>query len=232
MFVCKRLSIFDTQKQRELVDISFAIRKSLALVGESGSGKSLTLKALLDLLPSTLRRDLEYRWEYPIRRGETVSLVPQNPFTSLSPLTKIKHQFFTTPAHAAKLLELVGLGGEFLERYPPQLSGGQIQRVVIAMALAKEPKLLLLDEPTTALDPTLKETVLDLFLQLQRELGFLILFVTHEIASAAKLCEEMAVIKDGTIVESGATKDILSYPRTPYTKTLIASDFSQREFRQ
>ncbi|BCD62804.1 peptide/nickel transport system ATP-binding protein [Nitratiruptor sp. YY08-26] len=232
MFVCKRLQIFDTKKHKTLVDISFSLQSSLALVGQSGSGKSLTLKALLGLLPSNLKYSLDYTWKYTLQRGETVSLVPQNPFTSLSPLTKIKNQFFVPVDDAAKLLQLVGLDEIFLDRYPPQLSGGQLQRVVIAMALAKKPKLLLLDEPTTALDPHLKESVLNLFLQLQKELGFLILFVTHEIASAAKLCREMAVIKDGKIVESGLTQEILTEPKSEYTKILIASDFSQREFRQ
>ncbi len=230
MFVCKKLHIYNDT--RTFVDISFRIRKSLALVGQSGSGKSLTLKALLDLLPRGMRRELEVEWEYPIKRGETLSLVPQNPFTSLSPLTKIKNQFFTSPHHAAELLEMVGLGAEYLERYPPELSGGQQQRVVIAMALAKNPKLLLLDEPTTALDPKLRLSILELFATLQEKLGFLILFVTHDIASAQRLCEEMAVLKSGTIIESGLTQDIVRHPEKEYTKMLIASDFSHRKFRQ
>ncbi len=229
-FVCKRLRIYEPQ--RVIVDISFEIRHSLALIGESGSGKSLTLKALLDLLPSNLSKELEYEWEYPLLRGRTLSLVPQNPFTSLSPLTKIKDQFFAPLDRATKLLEMVGLDGSFLERFPPQLSGGQVQRVVIAMALASDPKLLLLDEPTTALDPDTKEMVLRLFASLQEELGFLILFVTHDVASAAKLCREAAVIQKGRIVESGAMQEVLAHPKQPYTKLLIESNFANREFRQ
>ncbi len=229
-FVCKHLRIYEPG--RVIVDISFEIRHSLALIGESGSGKSLTLKALLDLLPSNLKKELEYEWEYPLLRGRTISLVPQNPFTSLSPLTKIKDQFFAPLDRATELLEMVGLDGSFLERFPPQLSGGQVQRVVIAMALASDPKLLLLDEPTTALDPDTKEMVLQLFSKLQEELGFLILFVTHDVASAAKLCREAAVIQKGRIVESGTMQEVLHHPKHPYTKLLIESNFANREFRQ
>ena len=130
------------------------------------------------------------------------------------------------------MLQLVGLGGEFLDRYPPQLSGGQLQRVVIAMALAHKPKLLLLDEPTTALDPKLKESILQLLLDLQKKLGFLMLFVTHEIQSAVRVCDEIAVIKDGKIVEQGDAKNIIQNPKEAYTKELIAANFAQREFRK
>ncbi len=228
MFVLEKLEIWS--QERKLVDISLQIEQSLALVGESGSGKSLTLKALLGLLPKNLKSRLSVQWEYPLKRGVTLSLVPQNPFTALSPLTLIKNQFFSEDA--AKLLEMVGLDASFLERYPPQLSGGQLQRVVIAMALSHYPKLLLLDEPTTALDSDTKEMVLELFAKLQKELGFLILFVTHDITSAAKLCQEMAVIKEGRIVESGKTQAILGAPKEEYTKRLIASNFAMREFRQ
>ena len=229
MFWCK-LKIYN--ERRVFVDIVLKISRSLALVGQSGSGKSLTLKALLDLLPKGFVRELEVRWEYPLLRGETISLVPQNPFTALSPLTKIKHQFFVSLQEAQELLELVGLDGGFLERYPPQLSGGQLQRVVIAMALAHKPKLLLLDEPTTALDPKLKESILQLLLDLQKKLGFLMLFVTHEIQSAVRVCDEIAVIKDGKIVEQGDAKDIIQNPKEAYTKELIAANFAQREFRK
>ena len=228
-FVCKKLVIKDDR--RKIVDISLEITHSLALVGQSGSGKSLTLKALLGLLPSNLQSDLEIEWEYPLQRGKTVSLVPQNPFTSLSPLTKIVKQFLVPKEDAQRILELVGLDRSFLERYPPELSGGQVQRVVIAMALVQRPKLLLLDEPTTALDPETKAMVLKLLRELQEKLGFLILFVTHDIASAAKLCQEAAVIKSGTIVERGALSEIIQHPKTAYTKTLIESNFANREFR-
>ncbi len=228
MFVCKELKIYHDSKI--VVDISFSIKESLALVGESGSGKSLTLRALLDLLPSGFKRELEVEWEYPLIRGKTLSLVPQNPFTALSPLTLIKHQFFSPDAK--RLLELVGLDESFLYRYPPQLSGGQLQRVVIAIALSQNPKLLLLDEPTTALDSDTKALVLELFKRLQKELGFLILFVTHDIVAARELCKEIAVLKDGKIVESGDMEEVLKNPKSGYTKLLIESNFAFREFRK
>ncbi len=230
MFECKRLLIEDNE--RTIVDISFRIRESLALVGESGSGKSLTLKALLGLLPSNLHCKLEYEWDTKIIRGKTISFVPQNPFTSLSPLTKIKYQFLPAIAQAKELLELVGLDGSFLERYPPQLSGGQVQRVVIAIALSLQPKLLLLDEPTTALDPDSKMLIIDLLKKLQRKLGFLMLFVTHDIQSAKELCKEISIIQKGRIVESGLTQEVLANPKNSYTKILIESNFATREFRQ
>ncbi len=230
MFECKKLKIF-TDKE-VIVEIKFKIIHSLALVGESGSGKTLTLKALLGLLPKELKMELDYSWEYSLIRGKTLSLVPQNPFTSLSPLTKIKNQFFTPPQEAQKLLELVGLEASFLEKYPPQLSGGQLQRVVIAMALSQKPKLLLLDEPTTALDPKTKTKVLKLFQTLQKELNFLILFVTHDIASAKKLCKEIAVIRKGRIVETGKMEEVFNHPKEEYTKMLIESNFANRKFRE
>ncbi|MRI84101.1 MAG: ABC transporter ATP-binding protein [Nitratiruptor sp.] len=228
MFVCRELQIW--RGEELVVEIACRIRHALALVGASGSGKSLTLKALLDLLPKGFWRKLEVEWDYPLIRGRTISLVPQDPFTALSPLTTIRDQFFSE--EAPRLLELVGLDASLLDRYPPQLSGGQLQRIVIAMALSHRPKLLLLDEPTTALDPKSKEMVIQLFQKLQKELGFLILFVTHEIHVAQRLCQEIAVLKDGRIVEAGPMEEVLQAPKSPYTRALIEANFANRKFRQ
>ena len=173
----ERLSINDGSKK--LVDIAFEIKHSLGLVGQSGSGKSLTLKALLGMLPKNLQAQIEYDANFKLQAGKTVALVPQNPFTALSPLTKIKKQFFCSKERMEYLFEEVGLQKELMERYPPELSGGQLQRVVIAMALESTPKLLLLDEPTTALDPKTTEMILRLLLKLQQQMGFIMLFVTH-----------------------------------------------------
>ena len=126
----------------------------------------------------------------------------------------------------------MGLQKELLERYPPELSGGQLQRVVIAMALESAPRLLLLDEPTTALDPKTTQMILQLLLRLQEEMGFSMLFVTHEIAGAAKICEDICVIKEGRVVEYGKISSILQSPRDPYTKELIEADFASRGFRE
>ena len=218
--------------QRSLVDIDLEIKSSLALVGQSGSGKSLTLKALLGMLPDSMQCELQLENEFELIRGETLGFVPQNPFTALSPLTKIRNQFFVTMSKIEALFAKVGLQSELLDRYAPELSGGQLQRVVLAMALESEPKLLMLDEPTTALDPKTRVLILDLLKELQKEFGFKILFVTHDIASAQALCDEICVIKEGQVIESGRMQDILSDPKTEYTKTLIDANFANRDFRK
>ena len=209
-----------------LVDISFEIANSLALIGESGSGKSLTLKAILGLLPKNLECNLIAK-----NLQKPISIVVQNPFTALSPLTKIKDHFEVDNKKQCELLELVELDEAFLQRYPSELSGGQLQRVVIAIALSIDPKLLLLDEPTTALDSDTKDAVLNMIKKLQNRLGFKILYVTHDIESSKLICEDIAILKEGKIVESGKTLEILSNPKEDYTKTLIQSTFKNRGYR-
>ncbi|MDD2790235.1 MAG: ATP-binding cassette domain-containing protein [Sulfurimonas sp.] len=220
-----------THQEKTLVDISFSIENSLALVGQSGSGKSLTLKALLGMLPDSMECDFRYEADFELLAGKSIAFVPQNPFTALSPMTKIKKQFFIQNAEVKKLFAQVGLDGELLERFPPELSGGQLQRVVLAMALESNPKLLLLDEPTTALDPKNRVLILELLKKLQKEFGFKILFVTHDMNSAAALCEEICVIKEGRVVERGVLAQTIQAPLQEYTKTLIEANFANREFR-
>lgn len=215
-----------------LVDISFDIVNSLALVGQSGSGKSLTLKALLDMLPNSMKRELKLESKFELKAGKTLSLVPQNPFTALSPLTKIRKQFFADDRRVFELFSDVGLDKDLLERFPPELSGGQLQRVVVAMALESKPKLLMLDEPTTALDPENTKLILDLLKTLQKKEGFKMLFVTHDMNSASYLCEDICVIANGKVVESGIMQEILQSPKEDYTKTLIDANFANREFRE
>ena len=219
-------------QERELLNIAFDIKNTTALVGQSGSGKSLTLKAILGLLPSSMDVDIDIEAPFSLSRGKSVSFIPQNPFTALSPLTKISKQFFASKDDVAKLFEMLNLDMELYNRYPPNLSGGQLQRVVIAMALVNNPRLLLLDEPTTALDSYLKEEIIKSVAKLQKELGFYMLFVTHEVELASKLCEEMVILKDGKVVESGLSKDILTNPKDSYSKLLIKSSFANREFRK
>ena len=229
-FSCKRLII--NSKEKKLVDISFEIKHSFALVGQSGSGKSLTLKALLGMLPSNLQYSLDVDSNFEMKRGENIALVPQNPFTALSPLTKIKDQFLLDLNIAREYLEMVELKSEYLDRFPPELSGGQLQRVVIAMALALKPKLLLLDEPTTALDAHTKDGILTLIKNLQEEMNFLMLLVTHDVESSKKICHDIAIIKDGKIIERGKIDEVLEMPKTEYTKKLIESNFKNRNFRE
>ncbi len=214
-----------------LVDIAFDISSSLALIGQSGSGKSLTIKALLGMLPKEMNLQFEDNFDFELIGGKTVSFVPQNPFTALSPLTKIKKQFFSDIKRVQELFDEVGLSYGLLDRFVPELSGGQLQRVVIAIALESKPKLLLLDEPTTALDPDTKEMILQLLKKLQKKEQFKMLFVTHDITSARELCEDVAIIKNGKIIESGKMHEVMQNPKQEYTKILIEANFANRKFR-
>jgi ABC-type glutathione transport system ATPase component len=229
MMVIKQLRI--VHQSTTLVDISFAFERSLALVGQSGSGKSLTLKALLGMLPSSMQMKLELEAPFALKRGETVALVPQNPFTALSPLSRIRDQFFVSQQQRKALMAKVELDDQLLDRFPTELSGGQLQRVVLAIALGSNPKLLLLDEPTTALDPETRTRMIVLLKALQESLGFLMLFVTHDMTSAEALCDEICVIRDGARVEYGPMASVLHAPKTAYTRMLIDANFAHREFR-
>lgn len=144
-------------------------------------------------------------------------------------MTKIKDQFFCSLPRKLELLELVGLEPWILERFPSQLSGGQLQRVIIAIALTHQPKLVLLDEPTTALDSGSKTKILELINTLQKKLNLLILLVTHDINSIIGVCEHLIILKNGLIVE-GLYDTLLSHPKHPYTKSLIHSGFENRDF--
>lgn len=217
-------------KDKVLVDISFNILNSTALIGESGSGKSLTLKALLNLLPNSLDIDKSIYSNF-VLDFNSIGFIPQNPFTSLSPMTKITNQFFCSQEKKIEVLNLVDLDSSVLNKFPNQLSGGQIQRVVIAIALSKDVKLLLLDEPTTALDNENKQNIINLIKELKVKLDILILFVTHDIESIRSICENIVIIKNGEIIEKGLTNEILDNPQNEYTKILINSTFKNKKFR-
>lgn len=214
-----------------LVDISFKINSSLALVGESGSGKSLTLKALLNMLPTNLRVEKEIEYEFELD-SNTIGFIPQNPFLSLSTMTKIKDQMFCEFSKVEEVFKLLNLSLDILEKYPSQISGGQVQRVVIAIAISRDIKLLLLDEPTTALDFENKTNIINIVNSLKEQLGIKILFVTHDIATIENICDDIIILKNGKIIESGTTKEILENPQTAYTKLLISSSFKNKEFRK
>lgn len=215
---------------KTLVDINFKIEESTALIGQSGSGKSLTLKSILNQLPSNLSLKFDVNSTFELNNSN-VGFIPQNPFTSLSPMTKIKNQFFCNKHKKIELFKIVGLDETFLNRYPSELSGGQLQRVVIAIALSTDIKLLLLDEPTTALDENSKRVILELINKLQKDLDIITLFVTHDINSIKNICKNIVIIKNGKIIEYGKTETVLQNPNNDYTKNLINSTFENREFR-
>ncbi|MGE4383226.1 MAG: ATP-binding cassette domain-containing protein [Arcobacter sp.] len=224
----KNLKIYTNEKT--LVNLSFNITNSTALIGESGSGKSLTLKALLNLLPSSMKIDKDIDSDFELNY-DTIAFIPQNPFTSLSSMTKIKNQFFCSEEKKEEVLKLLDLDKSILNKFPPQLSGGQIQRVVIAIALSRNAKILLLDEPTTALDFENKNNIINIINDLKKQLNVLILFVTHDIDSIKDICNEIVIIKNGKVIESGLTQVVLSSPKENYTKRLINSTFKNKNFR-
>ena len=228
-------------KDKSLVNLlginkTLKIDSSLALVGQSGSGKSLTLKTILNMLPSNLNSSFDYTSDFNLNY-QNIGFIPQNPFTSLSPMTQIYKQFFSSNKNLSdkkqidKLLKLVDLDINLKYKFPSQLSGGQLQRIIIAIALSNNPKLLLLDEPTTALDIQSKNIILNLIKKLQNKLKFLIIFVSHDIDSIKDICSDIAILKNGTICETGKTQNVLNNPTESYTKQLIASSFKNREFR-
>jgi peptide/nickel transport system ATP-binding protein len=146
-------------------------------------------------------------------------------------MTKITNQFFCSDEKKEEVLKLVDLDISVLKKFPSQLSGGQIQRVVIAIALSRNTKLLLLDEPTTALDEENKNNIINLLNDIKKQLNILILFVTHDINSIKDICKNIIILKNGKIIEQGLTNDILSTPKEDYTKKLINSTFKNKNFR-
>jgi peptide/nickel transport system ATP-binding protein len=230
--------------------VSFAVRPGevLCILGESGSGKSVTLRALLRLLPRQARIEGDVRVEgedvlaMPARelralRGGLVSMIFQEPMTALDPVYTVGQQIGETlrrhtglsrsaaRARALELLELVRIPSpeRRLDAYPHELSGGLRQRAMIAMSLSCNPRLLLADEPTTALDATVQVQVLILLRRLQRELGMGMIFVTHDLGVAAEIADTVAVMYAGRIVESGPVAAVLGAPAHPYTRGLLAS---------
>jgi peptide/nickel transport system ATP-binding protein len=231
--------------------VSFTVQPGevLCILGESGSGKSVTLRALMRLLPprrtqieGTVRvdgRDVLMMRSRDLRelRGGLVAMIFQEPMTALDPVYTIGQQIGETlrrhtgcdrmaeRRRALELLELVRIPSPArrLDAYPHELSGGLRQRAMIAMALSCNPRLLLADEPTTALDATVQAQVLILLRRLQRELGMGMIFVTHDLGVAAEIADRVAVMYAGRLVESGPVAEILSAPAHPYTAGLLAS---------
>jgi len=232
-------------------NLSFSVGEGevLGLLGESGSGKSVTLRALMRLLPKkrtkisgsirVLGRDVLALDDEELSafRGQDVSMIFQEPALALDPVYTIGRQITETVmrhegksqseavARALEMLEVVRIPSakRRLDAYPHEMSGGMRQRAMIALALACRPKILLADEPTTALDATVQIQILLLLRELQREFGMSVIFVTHDIGVAIEICDRVAVMYAGEIVEQGTLSQIVRSPVHPYAKGLLAS---------
>lgn len=205
------------------------IKNSLAILGESGSGKSLILKTLLGLTPDELSIKLEFE-NGELLSPDDIAFIPQNPFTAFSPLSKIKDQLFIQPTLIYPILRELSIDSTLLDKFPNELSGGQLQRLLFAIAIAKMPKLLLLDEPTTALDEKNKLIIIELIKEIVIK-QIKIIFVTHDVLSIEDICEEIIIIRQGIIMERGNTSIVLQEPQNEYTKKLINSNFKLRGYR-
>lgn len=224
--------------------------ETLAVVGESGCGKSVTAQALMRLLPTPPARidrgsarfngtDLLLQTERTMRsiRGRDIGMIFQDPMTSLNPTQKIGNQmteglqrqrsFSRAKARheAMDMLELVGIGQpeQRFKQYPHELSGGMRQRVMIALALVCRPKLLIADEPTTALDVTIQAQILELLKEMNERLNTAIIFITHDLGVVAEMCEKMVVMYAGEVAEAGHVADVFARPQHPYTQGLLHS---------
>ena len=230
--------------------VSFSIREGevFGLVGESGSGKSITCKSLIGLIHRPGRiagGSIRYRGQELVGlsekaltavRGKEIGMIFQEPMVALNPVLRIGQQItesFKDPglsgeekhARAVELLRRVGIPNpeQRMREYPHQFSGGMRQRVVIAIALASNPKLLLADEPTTALDVTIQAQILNLIKRLNRELDMTTILITHDLGVVATLCDKVVVMYGGLIMEDGTVEEIFYHPKHPYTMGLIDS---------
>ena len=250
----------DAGEVKAVNGISFNLErgKVLGIVGESGSGKSVTAYSIMQILASTGKivggsikldgEELVGAGEKTMRkvRGNKISIIFQDPMTSLNPTHTIGHQIMEAIVlhtdrnkkeaynRAVEMLRLVNINEpeKRMKQYPHELSGGMRQRVVIAMALACEPDILIADEPTTALDVTIQAQILDLMTSLQKELGMAIIMITHDLGVVAQLCDEVIVMYAGSICEQGSADEIFYNPRHEYTKGLMNSIPTTNTFGQ
>ncbi|BBK41891.1 ABC transporter ATP-binding protein [Allostella vacuolata] len=224
-------------------NVSFQLRRgeTLGLVGESGSGKSTVARCVIRLVDPDGGdiliggEDIAHLGRRALRPWrQRIQMVFQDPFASLNPRRPVGRQIADGPmthgvtaeaamARARSLLELVGLEPKAADRYPHEFSGGQRQRIGIARALAMDPEILVADEPVSALDVSVQAQVLELLADIRRRFGLTMLFITHDLRVAAQVCDTIAVMRQGEIVESGPTAEIFARPSHPYTQTLLAS---------
>ena len=231
-------------------DISLTLTKgkTLGLVGETGAGKTTTALSIMGLIPDPpgkiLNGSIYYNGEDLLKktfkqmqriRGKDIAMIFQDPMTSLNPVLTIGSQIMEVillhnkiskleaAVRAKDMLELVGIPGNRYDEYPHQFSGGMRQRVVIAIALACNPKILIADEPTTALDVTIQAQVLDLMKKLRDEFDTSMLLITHDLGVVAEICDEVATMYAGEILESGTLEDVFEHTAHPYTRGLFES---------
>jgi ABC-type dipeptide/oligopeptide/nickel transport system ATPase component len=240
-------SMAEPLKAVDGISLEMAPGETLAVVGESGSGKSVTALALTRLLPTPPARYVSGRIEFEGRdtlklpeselrriRGKQIAYIFQEPGSSLNPVFTIGYQIREAielhrpevrdvTAEIVRALDTVGIRepAKRLNDYPHQLSGGMQQRVMIAMALACQPKLLVADEPTTALDVTIQKQIIDLLREIKQKSGMAILLITHNFGLISNFADRVVVMFRGKIVEAGRTEDVLRHPQHPYTKALI-----------
>ena len=247
-----RVTFFTPAGEVKAVDgISYTIKEHevMGIVGESGSGKSVTAYSIMQILASTGKivdgsikldgQELVNAGEKVMKtvRGNRVSIIFQDPMTSLNPTYTIGHQLVEAITlhtnrnkkqawdRAVEMLRLVNINEpeKRMKQYPYEHSGGMRQRIMIAMALACEPDILIADEPTTALDVTIQAQILDLMKDLQKELGMAIIMITHDLGVVAQLCDEVIVMYAGSICEQGTADEIFYNPKHEYTKGLMRS---------
>lgn len=230
--------------------VSFCLQKgkTIGLVGETGAGKTSIAKAILRILPDhatqAVKGEIYFKGqellalpekEMCVLRGKSISMIFQDPMTALNPVKPVveqiaeglrRHQNMNkaqSVKKAVKMLETVGISGDRAYEYPHQFSGGMKQRVVIAIALACNPELLIADEPTTALDVTIQAQVMDLMKNLQKELGTAMILITHDLGVVAEVCDNVAVIYAGEVVEYGSKEELFDHPSHPYTVGLFGA---------
>jgi peptide/nickel transport system ATP-binding protein len=237
---------FGSRQVVAIDELALGHAEILGLAGESGSGKSMTTLAILGLahtVGATVTgsisldgRELTSLSEDQLRgiRGRRIAAIFQSPSTAFNPVYRVGTMLTKAlrlhgaskseaPDRAAEAMRQVLLSPDLMRRYPSQLSGGQLQRVAIALAVALRAEILLADEPTSALDVTVQAEVLDLLRDLRESIGMSILFISHDLAVVAELCDRVAVMRQGLIVEQGPAGQVLSAPASPYTAELLAS---------